>query len=76
MDDNPYAIVPLLSTGDKSTLGSYLKLCKQYFGPASKATACIQNKIDKSPGGEDEVVLADESQMVGMLQALAAQGDG
>ena len=55
-----------LSTGDDATLGTYLKIA-QLFGP--KAEKLIQNKIDNSPNGEDEEVLADETQMLHMLLA-------
>lgn len=50
-----------LSTGDDSTLGSYMKIAK-FFG--AKAEAYIQQKIDDSPNGEDEEVIAAESQVL------------
>jgi len=56
-----------LSTGQPSTLGSYLELA-QMFG--DKAVEFIQNKIDTSPNGEDEEVIADESQMMILLASM------
>lgn len=62
-----------LSTGDPSTLGSYLKLSKTFFGEDSKATKFIEDKISKSKIGEDEEVIAEEGQMVHVLRNLASQ---
>ena len=56
-----------LSTGDDSTLGNYKKLAG-FFG--DKAVAFIQDRIDKSPKGENEEVIADESQMIFLLASL------
>lgn len=56
-----------LSTGDPSTLGTYKKLSAM-FGP--KAVAFIQEKIDESPNGEDEEVIAHESQMLILLASM------
>jgi hypothetical protein len=56
-----------LSTGQPSTLGSYKKLAK-IFG--NKAVAFIQSKIDESPNGESEEVLADERQMLQLLGSM------
>lgn len=56
-----------LSTGQDSTLGNYKKLAV-IFG--EKAVAFIQEKIDTSPNGENEEVLADERQMVALLASL------
>jgi len=60
----------LLSTGDPSTLGTYKKL-SAVFG--DKAEAFIQKKIDESPNGEDEMVIADEGQMMMLLASMAEQ---
>lgn len=62
-----------LSTGDPSTLGSYLKLCKALFGSESKATKFIEDKIKEARNGENEEVLADERQMLYALVTLANQ---
>ena len=56
-----------LSTGQPSTLGSYLVLCRAVFGPDSTQADFIRRKIDESPNGEDEEVIADESQMIYLL---------
>lgn len=58
-----------LSTGDDSTLGSYKKLARVLFGP--KAEAFIDKKIAESPNGENEEVIADETQMIFLLQQIA-----
>ena len=56
-----------LSTGDDSTLGNYRKLATAVFDQDSKAVKFLDNKIKDSPQGENEEVLADETQMVGLL---------
>lgn len=62
-----------LSTGDDATLGNYLKLAKLVFGEDSKAASFIQKKIDESPHGEDEEVVAAESQMIFLLMDMEKQ---
>lgn len=57
----------MLSVGMPSTLGSYLKLCTIFFGEESNQVKFIQGKISESPRGEDEEVIADESQMLYLL---------
>lgn len=59
-----------LSTGDDSTLGTYKKLCDAVFGDGNKASAYFAAKIAESPNGPDEVVLADESQVMVLIQSL------
>lgn len=56
-----------LSTGDPSTLGTYKKLAS-IFG--DRAVSFIQKKIDASPNGEEEEVLADETQMLYLLASM------
>lgn len=56
-----------LSTGDPSTLRTY-KMYAQLFG--DKAVTFIQNQIDEAPEGEDEIVLAAESQMLILLASM------
>lgn len=53
-----------LSTGQPSTLGSYLTNTKAVFGHNSPAVDWLQKKIDESHNGELEEVLADEGQML------------
>lgn len=56
-----------LSTGQPSTLGSYLTNTKALFGEDSPAAEYLQKKIDESHNGELEEVVADEGQMVMLL---------
>ena len=57
----------MLSTGQPSTLGTYKQLAG-IFGPL--AVEFIQKKIDEHPKGEEEEVLADESQMMVLLASM------
>ena len=57
----------MLSVGLPSTLGSYLILCKAIFGENSTQTKFIQSKIAESSDGENEEVIAHETQMVYLL---------
>lgn len=59
--------VPMLSIGEPSTLGTYLKLAK-IFG--QDAVDFIKKKIEESPNREDEVVVADETQMIYLLSTM------
>jgi len=54
-----------ISTGQDSTLKTYLGLAK-VFGP--KAEKFIQDKIDEQ--GEDEEVMSDETQMLYLLASM------
>ena len=56
-----------LSTGDPSTLGSYKKMSMIF---SKKAQEFIQKKIDEAPNGENEIVIADERQMIMLLGAM------
>ena len=56
-----------LSTGENSTLGTYKKIAS-VFG--EKAVAFIQKKIDESPNGKNEEVVAHESQMLVLLASM------
>lgn len=60
-----------LSVGLPSTLGSYLMLCNVFFGEESVQAKYIKEKISVSPLGESEEVIADESQMLQLLQSLS-----
>ncbi len=57
-----------LSTGDPSTLGIYLKLCKSCG--FSKSASYFEEKIEASSKGESEEVIAPESQMMFLIQSL------
>ena len=56
-----------LSTGDRSTLGNWLKLVRIFFGRDSKAYEFMQQKIADSPKGAEEEVIADEKQLLHVL---------
>ena len=60
-----------LSTGDPSTLGSYLKLARAVFGPDSGPAKYLERKVSESPHGEAEPVLQAETQMMYLLLYLA-----
>ena len=62
----------MLSTGEPSTLGTYKKM-SIIFG--QKAIDFIQAKIDESPNGEDEEVIADERQMIYLLSQIASNSE-
>ena len=57
-----------LSTGQPSTLGSYLENCK-LFG-LTKAVEFLEEKIAESPNGANEEVVAHESQMMSLIGHL------
>lgn len=60
----------ILSTGEPSTLGTYKKVAN-VFG--NKAVKFIQKKIDESPNGEKEEVVASERQMMVLFGALVTK---
>lgn len=62
-----HVVVPLLSTGDESTLGNYQRLAAAAFGADSAPVRFLDRKIADSPNGADELVLADERQMLQVL---------
>lgn len=59
-----------LSIGMPSNLRSYKTLCDTFFGPESVQAKFIADKIHQSPNGEDEEVIADESQMMYLLATM------
>jgi len=63
-----------LSTGQPSTLGSYLKLCQLFFGDESVQAKFITDKIASNPNGADEEVVVEESQMMYLLVNLPPAG--
>ena len=63
-----------LSTGQDSTLGTYLKLCNVVFGTDSVQSKFILEKIVSSPNGANEEVIAEESQMMYLLVNLPPEG--
>ena len=63
-----------LSTGQDSTLASYLRLCLVIFGKDSPQVQFITDKIAASPNGAHEEVIAEESQMMYLLVNLPPDG--
>jgi len=59
-----------LSTGHPSTLGSYRKLACAVFGEDSAPVKFLDSKIAESPGKENEIVVADERQMINLLGTM------
>lgn len=57
----------MLSTGQPSTLKTYKQLAKM-FGP--KCEKFFEEKIQESPIGEAEEVLADEQQMMMLMVSM------
>lgn len=56
-----------ISTGQPSTLGTYKKIAV-WFGP--NAEKYIQDQIDKHEKGEDEEVIAHETQMLHLFASM------
>ena len=59
-----------MSTGDDATLGNYRKMASAVFGVDSKAVKFLDDKIAASPNGENEEVIAPESQMVYLFGSM------
>lgn len=53
------------------TLGDYRRFTAYAYGENSGATKYLDQKIAESPNGEDEEVLADEVQMLVLLNNLS-----
>lgn len=63
--------VPIISTGEPSILKTYRTVAYILDGfQEGKAVAFIDAKIAESPNRENEVVLADECQMLHILTEL------
>ena len=52
------------------TLGFHSDLTKTLLGEDSKAVAFLNQKIEQSPNGREEKVIAHESQMIALLMAI------
>lgn len=52
------------------TLGDYRRFAAFAYGENSKATEYLDRKIEESPNGADEQVVADEVQMLVLLTSL------
>lgn len=57
----------MLSTGEPSTLGNWLRLTEATFGKDSAPAKFLQAKIKDSQNGENEEVIADERQLLYVL---------
>lgn len=55
------------------TLGEYLKLCEAVGFPDNQAVQFLKKKIAESPNGENEEVIAPDSQMRMLLMPLLAK---
>lgn len=62
--------IPLLSTGQPSTLKSYRELAVAFFGEVSEPTRFIDQHIADDPDGEDGVVIQHESQMIYLFASM------
>lgn len=60
-------IETVLSTGNKSTLGEYLRMSESLFGKNSKACVFLRDKIEENPFGKYGEVIQEESQLVQLL---------
>lgn len=60
-------IETILSTGEKSTLGEYLRMSELLFGEDSQACVFLKNKIEENPFGKYGEVIQEETQMVQLL---------
>lgn len=60
-----------LSTGQDATLGNYRKIAASIFGEDDPAVKFLDEEIAESPNGEDEEVIATESQMINFLLSMA-----
>jgi len=72
-------MIATVSTGEPSTLGTYRRIAAQLTGEDSAATKMLDDKIQDL--GEDEKVIAPESQMMmlivhmGLAEKLEAPTD-
>ena len=66
-----------ISTGEQATLGTYRKIALALGGEDSRAVKFFDDKIAKSPNGENEGVIADETQVMNLiLHMVIADGTG
>ncbi len=62
--------IPLMSTGQPSTLGNWHAMCAAVFGVESPATEFVRRKMVEQ--GEDMAVIADEGQFLYALLSMHA----
>jgi hypothetical protein len=64
-----------ISTGEPATLGTYRKIALAISGDeTSKVVKFFDDKIQKSPKGEDEEVIASETQVMFIIGQLILGG--
>lgn len=57
-------------TREFKTLGVYRAVCVVLAGEGSRAVKYFDDKIQQSPKGQDEEIIADESQMMFLIASL------
>lgn len=67
--------IPKISTGEDSTLETYrgIALCLSLGNTNTKAVKFFDGKIERSPNKEKEIVLAPETQMMGLILNLISE---
>jgi len=60
-----------LSDGSPSTLATYRAIAVALCGEGSKAVEFLDGKIAASPNGANEMVFADETQMLHLIMSMA-----
>lgn len=60
-----------ISTGEPSTLKTYKSIAR-FFGP--DVIRFIDDKIASNPNGENEEVVAEESQVINLFAAIMKEG--
>lgn len=63
--------IPTLTTGQKSTVGNWVKLASVVFGKDSKQVEFLRSKATKE-NGFDEPIISDERQLLFMLMNMDA----
>lgn len=61
-------MIPIISTGEPSTLKTYRKLAVTLTGEDSAATKFFDKKIAEQ--GEDKIVIQDEYQMLYLIRNM------
>lgn len=72
MAEDEYEI-PMMSTGQASTLGNWHAMCVAMLGADSPATAFIKAKMDEQ--GEGMPVITDEGQLLYTLLMMHADAE-
>lgn len=63
-----------LSTGQDSTLGNWISLCKTFFGEDSASIDFLEGKAKESRNGLEEEVIAEERQLIQALYKIHSDG--